>query len=96
MPTENRFRRNNPHQILQALEHEDFPRHRQSPWLVVAQKTSLLLQQFFQHPILSRRIGFGDNVARYLTAIGPLTLEKFPLVCSSWGCSMPLRPPASL
>ncbi|MFO1023510.1 MAG: hypothetical protein U0903_22865, partial [Planctomycetales bacterium] len=55
---------------------------------------AIYFPELFPTRLRSTGIGFCYNVARYLTALGPLTLAKLTLVYSSWGYSMPLRPAA--
>jgi MFS family permease len=52
---------------------------------------AIYFPELFPTRLRSTGIGFCYNVARYLTALGPLTLGKLTLVFGSLGYDMPLR-----
>jgi len=55
---------------------------------------AIYFPELFPTRLRSTGTGFCYNVARYLTALGPLTLGKLTLLFASLGYAMPLRPAA--
>jgi MFS family permease len=55
---------------------------------------AIYFPELFPTRLRSTGTGFCYNVARYLTALGPLTLGRLTLLFASLGHSMPLRPAA--
>jgi MFS family permease len=55
---------------------------------------AIYFPELFPTRLRSTGIGFCYNVARYVTALGPLALGKLTLVYAALGYAMPLRPAA--
>ena len=55
---------------------------------------AIYFPELFPTRLRSTGVGFCYNVARYVTALGPLTLGKLSLVYASMDYAMPLRPAA--
>jgi MFS family permease len=55
---------------------------------------AIYFPELFPTRLRSTGTGFCYNVARYITALGPVTLGKFTLLYASFGWAMPLRPAA--
>jgi MFS family permease len=55
---------------------------------------AIYFPELFPTRLRSTGTGFCYNVARYVTALGPLTLGKLTLLYASLGSAMPLRPAA--
>jgi MFS family permease len=55
---------------------------------------AIYFPELFPTRLRSTGIGFCYNVARYVTALGPLVLGKLALVYAALGWAMPLRPAA--
>jgi hypothetical protein len=55
---------------------------------------AIYFPELYPTRLRSTGTGFCYNVARYVTALGPLTLGKLTLLYASLGYAMPLRPAA--
>ena len=55
---------------------------------------AIYFPELFPTRLRSTGVGFCYNVARYLTALGPLTLGKLSVLYAGLGYAMPLRPAA--